>query len=119
MFNTNEKRKIEATLKSKKYNFVIVNTKTKENVQEIKEKIFSSFDKIRVFRKETGKKKSEKPIVLNQNSNVYDVAEKIFHGFSKIVKEARVTGPSSKFSNQVVSLNHNLKDLDVIEFRTK
>ncbi|MDO8468046.1 MAG: GTPase [Nanoarchaeota archaeon] len=119
LLNTNEKRKLEATLKSKKYNFVIISSKTHEGLNELKDKIFSSFSKIRVFTKEPGKLRSEKPIILQQDSTVYNVAEKIFHGFSKQVKEAFVTGPSSKFPYQKVGLKHNLKDLDTIEFRTK
>lgn len=114
-----QKRKIEATLKSKKYNFSIINTFNKEGLEELKEKIFVSFGNIRVFTKEPGKEKSPKPIILKPNPNVKEVAEKIFHGFSKQVKEARITGPSSKFPNQKVGLDHRLKDLDVVEFRTK
>lgn len=114
-----EKRKLEATLKSKKLNFVIINTEEGYGLEELKQKIFTSFDKIRIFTKEPGKPKSEKPIILNPGSNVRDVAEKIFHGFSKQVKETFITGPSSKFPNQKVGLTHELKDLDVVEFRTR
>ena len=35
------------------------------------------------------------------------------------VKETRIWGPSSKFSGQVVGLKHVLKDMDVVEFKTK
>ena len=121
LLDKDKKRKIEATLKSKYKNYesMIISTKTNENIEKLKEKIFHSFSKIRVFTKEPGKPKSEKPIILNQDSSIKDVAEKIFHGFSEKIKEARITGPSSKFSNQIVSLNHKLKDLDVVEFKTK
>jgi hypothetical protein len=114
-----DKRKISATLQSKKYNFVIINLKTKQNLDQLKEKIFTSFDNIRVYTKEPGKPKSEKPIILQPGSTVKDVAEKIFHGFSKQVRETRVTGPSSKFPNQKTGLSHILKDLDVVEFKTR
>jgi hypothetical protein len=112
-------RKLESTLKSKKLNFIIIDLKTKQNLNELKEKIFTSFNNIRVFTKEPGKPKSEKPIILGPKSTVKDVAEKIFHGFSKQVKETRITGPSSKFPNQKTGLKHVLKDLDVIEFKTR
>ena len=114
-----EKRKLSATLKSKKYEFVLISTKTKEGLEELKDKIFQSFDKIRVYTKEPGKIKSKRPIIMKQNSSVYDVAEKILTGFSKRVKETKIWGPSSKFSGQKVGLKHKLKDLDVVEFRTK
>jgi hypothetical protein len=119
LLEENEKRKIQATLQSKKYNFVLISTKTKEGIEELKNKIFQSFDKIRIYTKEPGKEKSNRPIILAPNSTTRDVAEKILKGFSARVKETRIWGPSSKFSGQKVGLSHKLKDLDVVEFRTK
>ncbi|MCW8966356.1 MAG: 50S ribosome-binding GTPase [Candidatus Pacearchaeota archaeon] len=115
----NEKRKLTATLKSKKYNFVLISAKTKEGIEELKNKIFQSFNKIRVYTKEPGKSKSPKPIIMKQNSTVYDVAEKILKGFSKTVSETKIWGPSSKFAGQKIGLKHKLKDLDVVEFKTR
>lgn len=114
-----DERKLDATLRSKKLNYIIINTENGEGIETLKDKIFHSFNKIRVYTKEPGKLKSEKPIILNQRSNVRDVAEKIFHGFSKQVKESFITGPSSKFPNQKVGLSHEMKDLDIVEFRTR
>ena len=111
-------RKIEATLKSKKYDFVIISTKTMEGFEELKEKIFKSFGKIRVFTKEPGKEKSGNPLILEPNANVREVADKIFRDSSK-VRETKIWGPSSKFPGQKVGLNHQLKDMDVVEFKTK
>jgi hypothetical protein len=119
LLNETEKRKVFATLSSKRYNFVMISTKTEENFPELKSKIFKSFNKIRVYTKEPGKEKSKNPIILKQNSNVKDVAEKILHGFSSKVKETKLWGPSSKFSGQKVGLTHILKDLDVVEFKTR
>lgn len=113
-------RKISATLKSKKYNFVIL-TEDPEAIEELKEKTFVSFDRIRIYTKEPGKsidEVSDKPVVLKKDSTVKDVAEKILKGFSKNVKEIRIWGPSSKFPNQKVGLTHVLKDLDIVEFKT-
>jgi len=118
-------RKIKATLSSKKYNFFVINlnsiTNKEENeeLNELKNKIFQSFDKIRVYTKEPSKKRTDKPIILEPNSTIKDVAEKILKGFSNKVKETKIWGPSSKFSGQKVGLQHKLKDLDVVEFKTK
>lgn len=118
-----DKRKAEATLKSKykSYESAIICTKTAEGIKEAKNKIFAGFGKIRIYTKEPGKEKSERPIILNPKATVRMIAEKIFKTSvpEKIVKESKVTGPSSKFPNQVVGLNHQLKDMDIIEFRTK
>lgn len=123
LISENEKRKITATLQSKKQNFILISTAMPEydSIEQLKEKIFSSFDKIRVYTRDPNKKeeKSKKPIILEPGSEVKDVAEKILHGFSKQVKEIRIWGPSSKFSGQKVGLKHKLKDLDIVEFKTK
>ena len=119
LLNEEEKRKISATLESKKYNFVLISTKTKEGIDKLKDRIFHSFNKIRVYTKEPGKEKSDKPIILNPNSTVKDIAEKILKGFSNKVKETKIWGPSSKFPGQKIGLNHILDDMDVVEFRTR
>ena len=117
LLSENENRKISSFLQSKKYNFVLVSYKNKTNLTELKEKIFQSFHKIRVYTKEPGKPADKKdPLILPQASCVKDAAEKILHGFSKQIKETCVTGPSSKFPNQKVGLEHILKDKDVVEF---
>lgn len=118
-YNNNLKRKIRETLKSKKYNFVLISTKTDEGLEQLKEKIFKSFNKIRVYTKHHGKAQDNIPVILEPNSTLKDVAEKILHGYSKKVKFAKITGPSSKFSNQKVGLKHIVKDLDVVEFVTE
>ena len=135
-----EKRKLEATLKSKYKNYEFVFISAKKELEEqaisrdiiakpkledsseiasLKEKIFKSFNKIRVFTKEPGKQKSPNPIILEPETNVREVAEKILKGFSEKVKETKIWGPSSKFSGQKVGLKHKLKDLDVVEFKTR
>jgi len=78
-----------------------------------------SFGKLRIYTKEPGKEKSNRPIILNPGATTKDVAEKILKGFSQKVKETKIWGPSSKFPAQIVGLNHKLMDLDVVEFKTK
>lgn len=114
-----ELRKLDAQLSTKKYNFVLVSTKNLQGIDDLKEKIFHSFDKIRVYTKEPGKEKSEKPMILEPKTTVKQAAEKILSGMSKRIKTTKIWGPSSKFAGQIVGLNHVLKDLDVIEFKTK
>src|SRR4030042_404144 len=119
LLSETEKRKVYETLQSKKYNFIIISSKTGENIEQLKEKLFQSFGKIRVYTKEPGKEKSNKPIILPPDSTVKDVAEKILKGFSNKIKETRIWGPSSKYSGQVVGLAHVMRDLDVVEFKTR
>lgn len=117
-----QKRKLSATLQSKKYNFVLISTIKgwqDNGIEELKEKIFNSFHVLRIFTKEPGKEKSNRAMIMKPHSTVKDVAEKILKGFSTKIKETRIWGPSSKFGGQIVGLNHQLKDLDVVEFKTK
>jgi len=119
LLNENEKRKIQSTLQSKKYNFSIISSLTGEGLEELKEKLFGSFEKLRIYTKEPGKEKSKRPIILEPGATPRDVAEKILKGFSQKVRETKIWGPSSKFSGQIVGLKHKLKDLDVVEFKTR
>jgi len=120
VFNKSDKvlnrRKLEATLKSKRFNFVIVSCLSGEGLEDLKLKILESMEVIRIYTKEPGKEKNKDPVVLPIGSTVKDVAETIYKGFSKRVKETRLTGPSGKFSKQKVGLKHKLKDLDIVEF---
>lgn len=121
LLNPKEKRKISATLQSNKYNFIFISAipeLPKNNLEELKKKIFNSFDILRVFTKEPGKEKEKKPMIMKPGSTVKDAAEKILKGFSKKIKETKIWGPSSKFGGQKVGLNHKLKDMDVVEFKT-
>lgn len=118
-----DERKIRATLSSKKYNFVFTSFSHEwaggNPIENLQEKLFQSFDKMRIYTKEPGKEKSPRPIIMKPDSRVIDVAEKILKGFSKNVKDTKIWGPSSKFAGQKVGLKHELKDLDIVEFRTR
>ena len=119
LLTENEARKINATLQSKKLDFVMISSHEKTNLTELRDKIFSCFGKIRVYTKEPGKETDRnRPLILSPLSDVKDVAEKILKGFSSKIKETRIWGPSSKFPGQKVGLKHRVKDMDVVEFKT-
>jgi uncharacterized protein len=117
--NQNEKRKISETLRSKKYNFALVSSITGEGIEELKEKIFNSFDIARIYLKEPGKKETDKPLVMPPDSTLEDVAKKISKALVQTISEVRIWGPSSKFPNQRVGLKHKVKDKDIVEFHTR
>ena len=120
LYNEQEKRKIQETFKSKKYNFVLISCKTGENIENLKEKIFKSFDKIRVYTKSPREQEPDnEPVIMLPTSTVEQIAKIIFHGKLDIVKKIRIWGPSSKFPGQEVGIKHVLKDKDILEFTTK
>jgi uncharacterized protein len=112
-------RKLDAQLKSKRFDYVLFSSTTSEGVRLLKEKIFGHMHVIRVYMKEPGKPASPQPMVLAEGSTVFKVAEAIYKGYSRQIKETRLTGPSGKFSNQRVGLDHVLKDKDTLEFHTR
>jgi ribosome-interacting GTPase 1 len=121
ILDTNQQRRLEATLKSRKYEYQLVSTKSKYGLEELKGKIFQSFNKLRVYTKDPTKKQADmsKPVILEPKSTVKDVAEKILHGFSKNIKQIKIWGPSSKFAGQGVGLTHQVRDGDIVEFKTR
>lgn len=118
LLNESQIRKLEATLKSKRLNYVLISAKKEKGISDLKKKILKEMKIIRIYTKEPGKPTNKDPVTLKENSTVKDVAETIYKGFSKQIKETRLTGPSGKFANQRVGLNHKLKDRDVVEFKT-
>ena len=119
LLSENEKRKFDERCRGKRIrNYVLVSSKNDEGIEDLKGKILSVMEVIRVFTKGNEKRKDDKPFVLKDGSNVRDLAEGIYKGFSKHIKGIRLTGPSAKFANQKVGLNHVLKDRDIVEFKT-
>lgn len=120
--NEQEKRKLEAKIKSKHndIDYIFFNKK-EENTQQdkLKEKILKNLDIIRVYTKEPKKEVSKEPMLLKPGSSISDAAEKILKGMSKKIKKTRIWGPSSKFPGQAVGKEHILKDKDIIELRTE
>ena len=119
LYDEQTKRKIQETLRTKRYNFSLISCRTQEGIAELKEKIFKSFDKIRVYTKQPGKKEDPDPIIMPPHSIVKNAAKIIFKGKLDVIKRIKIWGPSSKFGGQEVGIQHELKDKDILEFQTK
>lgn len=123
LLNEQEKRRLEATLKSKykKIDCTIFSNKehVRTEVHELKKKIFETFPIIRIYTKEPKKESTGIPMILEEGATAKDIAEKIIKGMSKKIRKTRIWGPSSKFPGQMVGLDHALKDKDTVEFQTE
>lgn len=123
LLNEQEKRKLEATLKSKYKNidYFLFSNKNHHRMDtlELKKKIFQTFPIIRIYTKEPKKESTGIPMILPKGATAEDVAEKIIKGLSKKIKKTKIWGPSSKFAGQMVGLDHTLKDKDMVEFQTE
>jgi small GTP-binding protein len=119
LLNSEELRKLEAKIKTKKIRGFIISALSEIGLEELKQAMIKETGMIRVYMKEPGKPVKDKPMVLKAGATVKDVAEGIRKGFYLTVKETRVTGPSSKFPNQKIGLTHVMKDRDIVEFHTR
>ena len=120
LYDENTKRKIFETFRSKRYNFVMISCKAGEGINDLKEKIFRSFDKIRVYTKQPQQTQPDnEPMIVTPGTTVEQIAKMIFRGKTDLIKRIRIWGPSSKFGGQEVGIKHVLKDKDILEFSTK
>lgn len=92
-----------------------VSASTKQNIAELKDKIFMKLKIMRVFTKEPGKKSSHLPIILKKDATIKDLAKKIHKSFLEKFNYALVWGSSVKFPGQRCGLDHKLQDGDVVE----
>jgi len=90
-----------------------------DDVEDIKQKIWSRLNKIYVFTKQPGRKKDYPPVALEKGDNIETLALKVHKDFVKKFRFARIWGPSARFNGQEVGLSHILKEEDIIEFHMK
>ncbi|PIN90374.1 hypothetical protein COU61_02705 [Candidatus Pacearchaeota archaeon CG10_big_fil_rev_8_21_14_0_10_35_13] len=122
LLTLDDQRRLDSKLRTNKLNFLFFSTKVFDPsvINSLKSRILEQFDIMRVFTKEPSKKEhSGIPVIMKPGSTVEDIANKIHKGLISDIKEIRIWGPSSKFSGQKVGLKHVLKDLDVVEFKTR
>ena len=101
--------------------FIIpISAREGENLEYLKEKIFSKLDIIRIYLKpQGGKAETKNPLIVSKDSNVSMVCSRLHKDFRKRFKYARVWGKSAKFGGQKVGLNHILEDGDVVSIIKK
>jgi ribosome-interacting GTPase 1 len=100
------------------YRFPIItfSATTKENLNDLKEKIYNLLGIIRVYTKEPGKKPDyTDPIILKKGGKLLDAALSIHKDFARDLKYARIWG-KEKYAGQMIQKDHLLHDEDVVEF---
>ncbi len=110
--------KIDMSKETPKINedFVAISAKNKENVEELKRRIFEKLNLIRIYTKPLGKEVNfNEPMIMKKGTTVSDFAEKIHKDIKKELRYSLVWGTSVKFPGQRVSLKHVLHDGDVIQ----
>lgn len=98
---------------------ISVSSLKKENIEELKKKIFEKLKLIRVYTKEPGKKPEKEPVILKKGSTIKDLALEIHKDFIKKFSYAIVFGKSVKFQGQRCGLDHTLEDKDIVEIHLR
>ncbi len=92
-----------------------INAFEEQDLEKLREEIFSLLDKILVYTKKPGSKADyDMPLGLPLHSTVKEVAEHLHKDFAKKLKFARVWG-SARFPGQRVSKDYELKNKDIVE----
>jgi len=92
-----------------------VSAKEGRGLEELKRKVFSMLDIVRVYPKPPGKQPDmSNPVILRKGSTVEDLAEEIHKDFVKKLRYARIWG-SARFDGQRVHRDWPLSDGDIVE----
>ncbi|MBS3162572.1 50S ribosome-binding GTPase [Candidatus Woesearchaeota archaeon] len=96
-----------------------ISTKTKKNIEKLKDEIFQTLKLIRVYTKSPGKKHDWPPVALHDGDKIVTLAKVIHKDFIKRFSFSRIWGKSAKHDGQKVGLEHDLMDEDIVEIHTK
>lgn len=98
-----------------KFGLSAVSAKSGEEIERLRNEIFSALEIIRVYTKPPGKPvDTTQPYVLKKNSTLLNFAQTVHKDFSEHLRFARIWG-HSKFDGQKVNRDYILQDKDIIE----
>jgi len=108
-------------LKEQMPNAIFVSAEKGEGIEELKEKIFSSLNFVRIFLKEINKKPDlDEPMILTRPVTIKAVCQHIHRNFVKKFRYARLWGKGAKFPGQIFrNLEKELKDGDIVEIHVR
>lgn len=97
------------------FEWISVSAYTGDGLQELKKKIFSMLNIIRIYSKIPGKKVNlNDPFTLEKGSTVLDMARAVHKDFTQKLRFARIWS-KTKYDGQRVNRNHIIEDEDIIE----
>ncbi|EMR74371.1 small GTP-binding protein [Thermoplasmatales archaeon SCGC AB-539-N05] len=101
--------------------FVVpISARINMNLNELKNMIFESLNRIRVYLKPIdGKADYNEPLILKKEATVQDTCRIIHRDFTNKFKHAFIWGKSAKYNGQRVGLSHVLQDEDILTIVTK
>jgi ribosome-interacting GTPase 1 len=99
---------------------LLISAESGDNLEKLKDEIFSGLGLIRVYMKEKGEEPDKgEPLILTEGDTVEDALEFLPGDMKDRFKKAKVTGESSKFPQQKVGVEHELMDEDILELNLR
>ncbi len=99
---------------------LLISAEKGDNIDALKEDIFTRLNFLRVYMKEVGKKPDlDVPMIMKKGCAIRNVCDKIHRDFVGRLKFARVWGKSAKFPGQKLMLEHILQDGDIVELHLR
>jgi hypothetical protein len=100
--------------------YIPISAEKSVGLAELKEKIFTSLNLIKIFTKRKGEKVDlEEPLIVRSGISIGEVCEKLHRDLRKEFKYALVWGKSARYPGQHVGLEHTLKDGDIVQIVKK
>jgi ribosome-interacting GTPase 1 len=95
--------------------YIPISASNKQNLQALREAIFSKLNFIRIHMKpQGGKADYSEPLILHSGSTIRDLCGRLHKEFLTKFRYALVWGDSVKHEGQRCGLNHTLKDKDTV-----
>jgi len=92
---------------------------TGEGITSLGMVLFRTLNIMRIYTKEPGGERANKPIIVPVGTKVLDIAKMVHSHLYKNFKYARVWGESVNYDGERVGGDHELSDKDVVEIRVK
>lgn len=119
LLNEGQLEKVESYFDRKFEGDVMYASAERDELEELKEKIFKKLNLIRVFLKPKGEEPDmSEPLILREGDEIEDLCKEVHRDFLQKFRYARVWGESAAHPGQEVGINHELSDGDVVSVFT-
>ena len=102
-------------------NAVCVSATKSENIEKLKDIIYTKMNFISIYLKEIMNEVDKKePLVMKKNAEIKDVCNKLHRNFLNRFRFARVWGKSAKYDGQkITAITHRLENEDIVELHLR
>lgn len=98
-------------------NTVFISAQNKENLEELKARIWEEMNLIRIYLKEDEKIDKESPFIFKKGKTLSDLLQSLYLVDKEKYTYAKINGPGAKFADQEVSLTFIPQDETIVQFQ--